>query len=64
MFCLAFFDGIFLLFVFRIDEVDISQFSIIVELWILNSPPLLFLFVLLSTCQSKSQASTVCVQRT
>ena len=38
------FDGIFLLFVFRIDEVDVSQFSIIVEHWILNSPSLLFLF--------------------
>ena len=32
-----------MLFVFRIDEVDTSQFSTFVELWLLNSPFLLFL---------------------
>ena len=37
-FFLAFFDGLFKFSIFRSDETDTSQFSSIVELWLLNTP--------------------------
>ena len=45
-------NGLFEFFVWQIDELDSSQFSSSVELCLLNSPVLLFLLFLLSTCQS------------
>ena len=52
------FNGFFMLFVFRIDEVDTSRFSSIVELWLLNSPfLLLLLFGGFRHANSRSQAT-------